>query len=281
MKKTIAFITSLIICGAFTGCGNGGSSKITVISREDGSGTRSAFTEITGVLSDDKDNTVATAEISQSTAVVISSVAGNKNAVGYISLGSLSDDVKAVKIDGVEAAAEKVKDGSYAIARPFNICTSTKNTLSEPAADFITFILSEDGQEIISQENYISTGSDGKYTSSDVSGKITVAGSTSVAPVMEKLADAYKVLNPDVTIEVQQTGSSAGIQSTIEGVCDIGMSSRELKDSELAEGLASDVIAMDGIAVIVNKENAVENLTLEQVKQIYTGEITDWNDLNE
>lgn len=280
MKKSTAFIMSLIICGAFTGCGSS-SNSITVISREDGSGTRDAFTEITGVLADDVDNTVSTAEISQSTSVVISSVSGNQSAIGYISLGSLNDDVKAVKIDGTEATAENVKSGSYAIARPFNICTNHNQELSEASADFISFIMSNDGQSVIEEDGYISIESGNEYTASNVSGKITVAGSTSVAPVIEKLADAYCEINSDVTIEVQQTGSSAGIQSTIEGVCDIGMASRELKDSELSEGLENITIAMDGIAVIINNENSVENLTMEQVKQIYTGEITDWNGLSE
>ncbi|MBQ8010557.1 MAG: substrate-binding domain-containing protein [Oscillospiraceae bacterium] len=276
-RKIAQAMTALTLTAAmFTGCA-GTNSSITVISREDGSGTRDAFTELMGILVDDTDNTVATAEISNSTSVVMQSVVGNKNAIGYISLGSLNDEVKAVSVDGVAATAENINDGSYQVARPFNI--ATKEDISELAADFVDYILSADGQAIIEEEGYISVSDAEAYTSAGLTGTIVIAGSTSVAPVMEVLADEYKALNEGVTIEIQQTGSSAGMTSTIEGACDIGMASRDVKDSELAEGLIPTVIAMDGIAVIVHPENAVENLTSEQIRGIYTGEITDWSEI--
>lgn len=275
-KLVSAGLAMMMTAALFTGCGNA-KNTITVISREDGSGTRGAFTELMGITVDDVDNTVETAEISNSTSVVIQSVAGNKNAIGYISLGSLGDDVKAVSVDGVEATVDNINNGTYKVARPFNI--ATKEDISELASDFVTFIMSADGQAIVEEEGYIKASDNGAYTPAGLEGTIVVAGSTSVAPVMEVLADAYKKLNTAVTIEIQQTGSSAGMTSTIEGACDIGMASREVKDSETAEGLIPTVIAMDGIAVIVNKENTVDNLTSEQIKNIYTGEFTDWSEM--
>lgn len=275
--KIAQAMTALTLTAAmFTGCA-GTNTSITVISREDGSGTRDAFTELMGILVDDTDNTVATAEISNSTSVVMQSVVGNRNAIGYISLGSLNDEVKAVSVDGVAATAENINDGSYKVARPFNI--ATKEDISELAADFVDYILSADGQAIIEEEGYISVSDAEAYTSTGLTGTIVIAGSTSVAPVMEVLADEYKALNEGMTIEIQQTGSSAGMTSTIEGACDIGMASRDVKDSEIAEGLIPTVIAMDGIAVIVHPENAVENLTSEQIRGIYTGKITDWSEI--
>ena len=275
-KVVSIFAAAVMAASALTGC-SGNDSAITVISREDGSGTRSAFTELMGIMVDDVDNTVATAEISNSTSVVIQSVAGNENAIGYISLGSLSDEVKAVKVDGVEATVDNINNGTYKGSRPFNI--ATKEEISDLAADFITFIMSSDGQAIIEKEGYIKVSDNGAYTPAGIKGTIVVAGSTSVAPVMEVLADKYMELNSGVTIEIQQTGSSAGMTSTIEDACDIGMASREVKDSEIKEGLVPTVIAMDGIAVIVNKENEVTDLTSEQIKNIYTGEITDWSEI--
>lgn len=276
-RKIAQAMTALTLTAAmFTGCA-GTNSSITVISREDGSGTRDAFTELMGILVDDTDNTVATAEISNSTSVVMQSVVGNRNAIGYISLGSLNDEVKAVSVDGVAATTDNIVNGTYNVSRPFNI--ATKEDISELAADFVDYILSADGQAIIEEEGYISVSDAESYTSAGLTGTIVIAGSTSVAPVMEVLADEYKALNEGVTIEIQQTGSSAGMTSTIEGACDIGMASRDVKDSEIAEGLIPTVIAMDGIAVIVNHENAVENLTSEQIRGIYTGEITDWSEI--
>ena len=275
-KALSIFAAAVMAASALTGCA-GGNSEITVISREDGSGTRGAFTELMGIAADDVDNTVATAEISNSTSVVIQSVAGNENAIGYISLGSLSSDVKAVSVDGVEATVDNIVGGTYKVSRPFNI--ATKEDISDLAADFVSYIMSADGQAIIENKGYIKVSDNGAYTPSGLEGTIVVAGSTSVAPVMEVLADEYKKLNSGVTIEIQQTGSSAGMTSAIEGACDIGMASREVKDSELVEGLIPTVIAMDGIAVIVNNENEVSNLTSEQIKNIYTGEITDWSEV--
>ena len=250
---------------------------ITVVSREDGSGTRGAFVELFGIEGDNGDMTVDTAEITNSTAVMMTTIAGNTAAIGYISLGSLDDSVKAVTIDGVEATTDNVKSGDYKVARPFNIVTNGE--LSEAAQDFVNFIMSDEGQAVVEENGYISQGSNGAYTASGISGEISVAGSSSVTPVMEKLSEAYRALNPDVTIEVQMNDSTTGVTSAIDGICDIGMASRELKDSGLEAGVTPTVIAMDGIAVIVNNENPVANLTTEQVGGIFTGEITDWADV--
>ena len=250
---------------------------ITVVSREDGSGTRGAFVELFEIEGDNGDMTVDTAEITNSTAVMMTTIAGNTAAIGYISLGSLDDSVKAVTIDGVEATTDNVKSGDYKVARPFNIVTNGE--LSEAAQDFVNFIMSDEGQAVVEENGYISQGSNGAYTASGISGEISVAGSSSVTPVMEKLSEAYRALNPDVTIEVQMNDSTTGVTSAIDGICDIGMASRELKDSELEAGVTPTVIAMDGIAVIVNNENPVANLTTEQVGGIFTGEITDWADV--
>lgn len=251
--------------------------KITVVSREDGSGTRSAFSELMGVVKDDKDNTTDTAEVTNSTSVMLTTVAGNKAAIGYVSLGSLNDTVKAVKVDGVEATAENVKAGKYAVSRPFNIVTG--KDLTPLAQDFISYILSTDGQAVVDEKGYISITQGETYKASGQTGTLTIAGSTSVAPLMEVLADKYMALNSGVKIEIQQSGSSAGITSAVEGVCQIGMASRELKDSETAKGVTATKIAMDGIAVIVNKDNSCSELTSDQIRKIYTGETTQWSDL--
>ncbi len=255
---------------------------ITVISREDGSGTRGAFIELFGIevkndAGEKVDMTTDDAEITNSTSGMMTSVAGNTEAIGYISLGSLNDTVKAVKIDGAEATVDNIKSGTYKIARPFNI--ATKGEVSDVAQDFIKYIMSEDGQKVVEDNGYISQGNDGAYESAGLSGKVVVGGSSSVTPVMEKLKEAYVALNPDVTIEVQQSDSTTGMTSAIEGVCDIGMASRDLKDSEIEKGLTGTTIAMDGIAVIVNNDSPVEELSSDSVKGIYTGEITDWADV--
>lgn len=278
-KKKIATVAMMIMCAVMMiGCGKkDGDKEISVISREDGSGTRDAFTELLGILEDDVDNTTVNAEITNSTSVMMTTVSGNTEAIGYVSLGSLNDSVKAIKVDGVEATTDNVSSGDYVVARPFNIVTG--NEVSENAQDFINFIMSKEGQNIISEEGYISVGSDSSYTASGLTGTVTLAGSTSVAPVMEKIAEKYMELNEGVTIEIQQSGSGAGITSTIEGVCDIGMSSRELKENEIAEGVAATKIAMDGIAVIVNVDNTVEDLTSEQIKDIFVGKITKWSEV--
>ncbi len=298
MKKKLGLgLVMLMLVGALAGCGSAASSEaeskpeaaaettantaaITVISREDGSGTRGAFIELFGIEEKDAsgekvDHTVDTAEITNSTAVAMQTVAGNKDAIGYISLGSLNDSVKALEIDGAAATVDNIKSGTYKIARPFNI--ATKAEVSPIAQDFINFIMSEEGQAVVEKNGYISQGNTGAYAAAGVEGKITVAGSSSVTPVMEKLKEAYAALNPKVTVEVQQSDSTTGMTSAIEGICDIGMASRELKDSELEKGLTPTVIAMDGIAVIVNKENAANGLTAAQVKDIYTGVATDWS----
>ena len=255
---------------------------IDVISREDGSGTRGAFIELFGVEQKDAsgekvDYTTDDAEITNSTEVMITSVAGDKQAIGYISLGSLNDSVKALKIDGAAATVDDIKDGTYKIARPFNIVTSGE--VSDVAQDFINFIFSEEGQKVVEDNGYISQGNQGAYTASGKSGKVTVAGSSSVTPVMEKLAEAYKAQNSEVTVEVQQSDSTTGVTSALEGVCDIGMASRDLKEEETAKGAQGQVIAMDGIAVVVNNDNPVDDLTSEQVKDIYVGDTTDWSEL--
>ena len=282
LSKILVLCLSAVMVLSLAACGSSTETlteDITVVSREEGSGTRDAFVELTGVMEDDVDNTVDTAEISNSTSVVIQSVAGNVAAIGYISLGSLDDSVKAVQVDGVDATTDNVLSGDYALQRPFNIVTG--DDVSDLAQDFIDYIMSAEGQAIVSEEGYVAIDEDAEsYSGGGYTGTITVAGSTSVAPLMEVLAEAYMELNSGVTIEIQQTGSSAGIQSTIEGVCDIGMSSRELKDEETAEGVTSLQIALDGIAVIVNTENGIESLTMEQIKQIFTGEITNWADLS-
>ena len=281
-KAIIGVLASAMLMGAMTGCGKAASDDITVISREDGSGTRGAFIELFGIEEKDADGnkidkTITTADITNSTSVMMTSVADDTAAIGYISLGSLDDSVKAVKIDGAEASAENVSNGSYKVSRPFNI--ATKGTPNEVTQDFINFILSADGQAVVEEAGYISDGNIGAYTSAGVKGKINVAGSSSVTPVMEKLKEAYVAINPDVQIEVQQSDSTTGMTSAAEGVCDIGMASRELKDSELSAGLTPTVIATDGIAVIVNKDSSVDSLTSDQVKSIYTGTITKWSEV--
>ena len=257
---------------------------ITVVSREDGSGTRGAFIELFGIESKNDagekvDNTTEDAEITNSTSVMMTTVQGNPKAIGYISLGSLDESVvKAVEIDGAAPTVENVKAGTYKVVRPFNI--ATKGEASEVAQDFINFIMSADGQKVVSENGYITVDDAAPaYAASGVSGKVVVGGSSSVTPVMEKLKEAYMALNPDVTVEVQQSDSTTGMTSTIDGAYDIGMASRELKDSELEAGLTPTVIAQDGIAVIVNKENTLTGLTSEQVLSIYTGETTDWSEL--
>lgn len=277
MKKFLALLSCAVLMAATAvGCGSQ-NEKITVVSREDGSGTRSAFSELMGVVKDDKDNTTDTAEVTNSTSVMLTTVAGNKAAIGYVSLGSLNDTVKAVKVDGVEATAENVKAGKYAVSRPFNIVTG--KDLTPLAQDFISYILSTDGQAVVDEKGYISVTQGESYKASGQTGTLTIAGSTSVAPLMEVLADKYMALNSGVKIEIQQSGSSAGITSAVEGVCQIGMASRELKDSETAKGVTATKIAMDGIAVIVNKDNSFSELTSDQIRKIYTGETTQWPDL--
>lgn len=283
MRKLLALATAGLLTFGLVGCGASNTSTITVVSREDGSGTRGAFVELFGIEEKDADGnkvdkTIDDAEITSSTSVMLQSISENENAIGYVSLGSMDESLaKAAKIDGVEATVENIKSGEYKVARPFNIATS-KN-VSDVTTDFISFIMSEEGQKVVEEAGYISQGNEGTYEKSDVSGKIVIAGSSSVTPVMEKLKEAYTKINTNVTIELQQNDSTTGMNSVIEGVCDIGMASRELKDSELEAGLEPMVIAMDGIAVIINKENEKDSLSSETVKAIYTGEVTDWTEV--
>ena len=291
-KKIIALgLIAVMAVSVFTGCSKKTSSEsdfdkakeIGVITREDGSGTRGAFIELFGVEEKDSngekvDKTVETAVTTNSTSAMMTTVAGDLYSIGYISLGSLNDTVKAIQIDGVDPTVENIKDGSYKISRPFNI--ATKDGLSEAAQDFIDFIMSADGQKVLEDNGYITVAEDAAaYAGSMDSGKVVIHGSSSIAPVMEKLKEAYLEKNPNVTIEVQQSDSSSGMTDAIDGTCDIGMASRELKDSETSEGLTPTVIALDGIAVIVNNDSPVTNLTSQQVKDIFTGVSAVWSDV--
>ncbi len=280
MKKIISlFAAVMIIASIFAGCGAGSSTKINVMTREEGSGTRSAFIELFGIETEDEngekiDNTIVTAETTNSTSVMTTSVAGDPSAIGYISMGSLNESVRALQIDGADATVENIKNGTYKASRPFNI--AVKDDVSETAKDFITFIMSSEGQKVVEENGYISQGGSAAYNGTKPSGTVTVAGSSSVTPVMEKLKEAYAKVNPNASIVVQQSDSTTGLTSAIDGVCDIAMASRELKESEISAGLKSTTIALDGIAVIVNLDNPVTSLTSEEVKAIYTGEKTEW-----
>lgn len=306
-KKLAALLITGIMAAAMTACGssnsgtdNSGSTDgtaktessadagsdwdntrdITVVSREDGSGTRGAFVELFGIeeeVNGEKvDMTTEEANITNSTSVMMSTVAQDEYAIGYISLGSLDDSVKAVKVDGSEATAENIKNGSYKISRPFNI--ATKEDLSDVAQDFEDFILSTEGQKVVEDNKYIPLDDVSDYKSNGASGKVVVAGSSSVSPVMEKLKEAYQAVNSDVEVEIQTSDSTTGMQNAIDGVCDIGMASRELKDSEKEAGLTPTVIAMDGIAVVVNNDNPTDELSSDQVKSIFTGDVLTWDE---
>ena len=306
-KKVAALLITGIMAVAMTACGssnsgtdNSGSTDgtaktessadadsdwdntrdITVVSREDRSGTRGAFVELFGIqeeVNGEKvDMPTEEANITNSTSVMMSTVAQDEYAIGYISLGSLDDSVKAVKIDGSEATAEDIKNGSYKISRPFNI--ATKEDLSDGAQDFEDFILSTEGQKVVEDNKYIPLDDVSDYKSNGASGKVVVAGSSSVSPVMEKLKEAYQAVNSDVEVEIQTSDSTTGMQNAIDGVCDIGMASRELKDSEKEAGLTPTVIAMDGIAVVVNNDNPTDELSSDQVKSIFTGDVLTWDE---
>lgn len=297
-KITATALFGVLAVSAFAGCGSASSSSngssgagsdaakfdasktISVVTREEGSGTRDAFTELTGVLVKDgdnkTDNTTTSAVTINSTEAVITNVKDNEAAIGYISLGSLNDTVKALKIGGVEATADNVKSGDYAVSRPFNI--AYKGELSDVAQDFVDYIMSSDGQKIVSDNGYVTVSENAAYSGKKPSGKISVAGSSSVSPVMEKLAEAYQQVNTNAKVEIQTSDSSAGMQSAMGGTCDIGMASRDLKDEEKS-ALKVETIAKDGIAVIVNNANTCDDLTLDQVKSIYTGETTVWSDI--
>lgn len=300
LKKFIAILSvATMTAGLAVGCGSSDSASsddkssksesdwdssndITIVSREDGSGTRGAFIELFGIEEKDADgnkidNTTEEANITNSTEVMLTSVAGDEYAIGYVSLGSLNDTVKALKIDGAEATAENIKAGTYKIARPFNI--ATKGDATGLAADFINYIMSDEGQKVIEDNGYISQGSNGAFTSDGSTGKIVVAGSSSVTPVMQKLIEAYKAINKDAEIELQESDSTTGMTAAMEGTCDIGMASRELKDSETEGGLTAQVIAMDGIAVVVNNSNPMDEMSSDNVKDIFTGAVTTWDEV--
>ena len=280
-----AALVGLSACGSTAnGDSEAGLGQINVVTREDGSGTRGAFIELFGLEEKNSDGekvdlTTQNAIVTNSTSVMLTTVAEDGSAIGYASLGSLNDIVKVVEIDGAEATVENIKDGSYKVSRPFNIVT--KDDTNEAAKDFINFILSSEGQAIVEKSGYIPLDDNGSYKSSVNSGKVVISGSSSVTPVMEKLKEAYAKVNPDVTIEIQQSDSSTGVANTVDGTADIGMASRELKDTEEKEGVTATVIAMDGIAVIVNDKNEVDDLTSEQVKDIFAGDTTSWEDLSE
>ena len=277
MKKAFAaiLILAMAMLGASAFAAEG---TINVLSREDGSGTRGAFVELTGVEQDGVDMTTLEAVITNSTSVMLTSVAGDPAAIGYVSMGSLNDTVKAVAVDGNPATIQSIKAGEYDLARPFVVATCGE--VDPVAQDFLQYILSAEGQAVIAQNGYISVDDEAAaYAGASVSGEITVGGSSSVTPVMEKLAEAYMAINPDVKVIVQQSDSTTGVTSAIEGIVDLGMASRELKDSEIEQGVAGTTIAMDGIAVIVNLENDVEALTSQQIQDIFTGAVTDWSQI--
>ncbi|MDD4571034.1 MAG: substrate-binding domain-containing protein [Clostridia bacterium] len=297
VKKIVGMaLAAVMAAGLLAGCGGNATDEgntnntgstfdtskiISVVSREDGSGTRGAFIELLGIEEKDadgnkKDNTTKEAVIAMRTDIMMTNIANDPYAIGYASLGSLNDTVKALAVDGVEANAENIKNGNYKIARPFNI--ATKGEPAGLAKDFIGFILSKEGQEVVA-ESYIKIDDNAEpYSGTKPEGKIVVAGSSSVTPVMEKLKEAYLAINPNAQIEVQQSDSSTGMSSAMEGICDIGMASRELKDSEKAE-LTATAIAMDGIAIIVNPVNSISDITAEAAKEVFVGNITTWSEL--
>lgn len=258
------------------------SNDITVISRESGSGTRGAFIELTGVeekQGDQKvDMTTDDAQVVNSTSVVLTTVETDPYAIGYVSLGTLNDKVKAVKVDGAEATADAIKAGQYKLSRPFNIATKGEAT-NEVVKDFMAYILSTEGQEIVTDNGYIALDDTKAFEGTQPSGNIVVGGSSSVSPLMQKLIEAYNKVNPNASIDLQTSDSTTGMTSCAEGSYDIGMASRELKQEELDSGLKNTVIATDGIAVIVNKENPTDKLSSEAIKSIYTGDTTTWDEV--
>lgn len=304
LKRKISVITAAALALSLAACGSSASSAssaasgaeasgaavsdfdtdqdITVVSREDGSGTRGAFIELTGVEEKNADgekvdNTTPAAAVQSSTNGVMTTVANDETAIGYISLGSLNDSVKAVTVDGVAPSSDTVQDGSYTLARPFNIITNGEPT-DAVAVDFITYCLSAEGQALATENGFV--GGEGEtFTSTQPSGKIVVGGSSSVTPLMEKLIEAYEAVNPNAVLELQSTDSTTGVSNAISGSYTIGMASRELKDSEIESGAQATVLAMDGIAVIVSNDNPIEDLSVEQIKSIYTGDLTVWSEV--
>ncbi|MDR1564422.1 MAG: substrate-binding domain-containing protein [Oscillospiraceae bacterium] len=298
MKKLLAIITSALLALTLASCATSTTTTsssatssedatptlgaINVVSREEGSGTRSAFIELTGVEQKNADGkkvdfTTEDAEITDNTSLMLTKVSTNINAIGYVSLGSLDSSVKALNFDGAAATADNVKNGSYKLARPFNILTNDKKKLSAPAQDFVDFILSTEGQKIVSDNHYIALEGTSAYAASGAKGDVTVAGSSSVSPLMQKLIEAYNALTPDVKVKLDTSDSGTGIKSTQDSICDIGMASRDLKSEET--GITAVKIATDGIAVIVNLQNPLASITKDQVKDIYVGDITEWADV--
>lgn len=288
VKNLVGLVLGLTVL--ITGCqkqsGFNISNNVNVLSREDGSGTRGAFIELFGIEKKNTegkkiDYTTEEAQITNSTSVMMTTISSDKYSIGYVSLGFINNSVKALKINEVIPSIENIQNGQYKIVRPFNIVTSKNEVLSISANDFINYILSKQGQEIVEKNGFIPIATDKEYTSKiNNFEKVVVAGSSSVTPVMEKIKEAYLLKNPQANIEIQQSDSTTGITSTINQICDIGMASRDLKASEI-EKAQSTVIAQDGIAIIVNLENPITDMTTEMVSDIYTGKITKWNSIIE
>ena len=295
MKRVIASVCaaalalSMVACGSdastststSTGSESGASASITVVTREDGSGTRSAFVELTGVETDEGDMTIATAQVANSTNNVMTSVQAEPSAIGYISMGSLNETVKGIAVDGVEPTTDNVKAGTYPISRPFNIVTNGDiSAQDELTQDFVNWVMSADGQAICTEEGYIGDDAAEAYTSTQPSGSLAVGGSSSVSPVMEKLIETYMAdVNPNASIDLQTTDSTNGVTGALDGTYQVGMASRAISDDEASQGAVSTQLAMDGIAVIVNTENTVSNISMDSLRGIYTGEVTDWADV--
>lgn len=292
-KSILASVIALALVGCSSPSASNGSNAtgdsfdasndITVISRESGSGTRGAFVELTGVEEEQDgqkvDMTTDDAQTVNSTAVVLTTVQTDPYAIGYVSLGALNDSVKAVKVDGAEATADAIKAGEYKLSRPFNVATKGDST-NEVVNEFMAYILSDEGQAIVADFGCIPLDDTKPFEGTQPSGNIVVGGSSSVSPLMEKLVEAYQAVNPNASIDLQSSDSTTGMTSTIEGSYDIGMASRELKQEELDQGLVNTVIATDGIAVIVNKENPVDDLSTDAIKSIYTGDVLTWDEVN-
>ncbi len=276
MKKVLLGALVAMLATTVFAAGKADNDTISVITREDGSGTRGAFVELVGLDESGSDETSLDAIVHDGTGKVMTAVQNDASAIGYISLGSLNDTVKAVSIDGVAPSVSNIQSGSYKIARPFNIAYG--DNLSALALDFIDFIKSAEGQAIASEEGFIPVYENAAYAGGMDSGNLSIGGSTSVYPLMEKLAESYKQRNPNVVINIEGIGSSAGVKGAIDGTFEIGMASRSLKDSELAQ-INGMVIAQDGIAVVVNNENTLENLSVDAVKEIYLGNVTNYSEV--
>ncbi len=290
-KLFTVLVTTILSMGILTGCGSDENKPwdptmdITIVSREDGSGTRGAFVELFEIEEEDAsgevfDMTTDEAQITNNTAVMMTTVAGDEYAIGYISLGSLNDTVRPVKIDGIEPTAENIKNGKYKVSRPFVIATKEGN--ENPAMDaFISFIMSKEGQAVVTENGYISNDDAKPFEGSDEAGKVVVGGSSSVSPVIEKMIEAYKEINPNANIELQATDSTTGVISAIDGSYDIGLASRSLKENEIEQGLKAQIAAMDGIVIVTNHDSEIHELSSEQVQKIYKGGAYTWSEVLE